>query len=117
MFSTTRSPMVLALGLLMASPVLAQENTYPGAMCVEVGGKDQRQKLIRDEEGQLFNDSPAHTLAVVCPVAGLFNDTSGGEAKRVRDRSSLDARCLLRSTLEQRWRLSPQHHGLLSRYR
>jgi hypothetical protein len=80
MFSAIRTVTVIALLLLLAVPALGQERTYPGAMCVEVGGKDQRQKPIRDEEGQLFNTSPSQTLAVVCPIVGLFNDNSGGEA-------------------------------------
>lgn len=94
MASLTRTVIVLALGLLVASSVVAQENTYPGATCTEVGGKDQRQKVIRDAEGQLFNESPAHTLAVICPVVGLFNDLSGGSASVfVTDRHSAEDVC------------------------
>jgi hypothetical protein len=83
MSSYTRTILVLALGLLVASPVGALEHTYPGAMCVEVrndNSQDRRQKVIRDTEGQLFNGSPAHTLEVVCPVVGPFDDLSGGSA-------------------------------------
>lgn len=83
MASLNRTALILASGLLMASPAMALEHTYPGAMCVEVrddGSLDQRQKVIRDTEGQLFNGSPSQTLEVVCPVVGPFDDLSGGAA-------------------------------------
>jgi len=69
--------------MLMTQGVGAQERTYPGAMCVEVqNGKplDQRQKVSRNSEGEIFNLSPSHVLEVVCPVSGLFNDDSGQSA-------------------------------------
>ncbi|MGH7392154.1 MAG: hypothetical protein ACREM3_22245 [Candidatus Rokuibacteriota bacterium] len=95
--SFIRTAIVLASGLFMASPVVALEHTYPGAMCVEVrsdNSLDQRQKLIRDTEGQLFNGSPAHTLEVVCPVVGPFDDLSGGTANVfVTDRHSTQDVC------------------------
>ncbi len=45
-------------------------------MCVEVNSTDERQTLFRDVDGQLFNASKAHTLEVVCPIVGPFNDLS-----------------------------------------
>jgi hypothetical protein len=89
---SSRIGLVVALGVLGSQGVPAQERTYPGAMCVEVqNGKplDQRQKISRNSEGELFNLSPSHVLEVVCPVSGLFDDSSGGSANVfVHDRNT-----------------------------
>ena len=80
---SSRIGFVVALGMLMTQGVGAQERTYPGAMCVEVqNGKplDQRQKISRNSEGEIFNLSPSHVLEVLCPVSGLYDDSSGGSA-------------------------------------
>ena len=90
--SITRVGFVVALGMLMTQVVDAQERTYPAAMCVEVqNGRplDQRQKVSRNSDGELYNLSPSHVLEVVCPVSGLFNDDSGGSANVfVHDRNT-----------------------------
>jgi hypothetical protein len=80
---TSRIGFVVALGMLMTQGVGAQERTYPGAMCVEVqNGKplDQREKASRNSEGEIFNLSPSHVLEVLCPVSGLYDDSSSGSA-------------------------------------
>ena len=80
---SSRLGFVVALGMLMTQGVGAQERTYPGAMCMEVqNGKplDQRQKVSRNSDGEIYNLSPQHVLEVVCPVSGLFTDDSGGSA-------------------------------------
>ena len=80
---SSRVAFVAALGVLASQGVGAQERTYPGAMCVEVqNGKpiDQRQKISRTSDGEIYNLSPTHTLEVMCPVSGLFDDQSGGSA-------------------------------------
>lgn len=85
---------VMTLTLLVASPTMALEHTYPGAMCVEARAENQRQKPLVDEEGQLFNLSPTHTLAVICPIVGPFDDLSGGAANVfVTDRHSTEDVC------------------------
>jgi hypothetical protein len=94
MASLTRRMIGVTLGFLVASPAAALEHTYPGAMCVEVRAENQRQKPLVDEEGQLFNTSPAHTLAVICPIVGPFDDLSGGAANVfVTDRHSTQDVC------------------------
>ena len=94
---STRLSLVMALGFLMSQGVGAQERTYPGAMCVEVqNGKplDQRQKIARNGDGEIFNLSPEHVLDVVCPVTGLFNDLSDGAANVwVHDRHETEDIC------------------------
>jgi hypothetical protein len=97
--STRRAPLFLAVILLLAVPALALEHTYPGGMCFEVNSNDERQKLYRDSEGQLFNNSKSHTLEVVCPIVGPWNDLSpnvnGDEVSNVFviDRSTSDNIC------------------------
>jgi hypothetical protein len=94
-----RSSVFFALALFIAAPIYALEHTYPGTMCVEVNSNDQRQKPIRDSNGQLFNGSPSHTLEVVCPVVGPWNDLSpnaeGTEVSNVfvTDRSASENIC------------------------
>lgn len=81
--SAARLVLVIPVLALLALDVGAQERTYPGAMCVEVqDGKplDSSAKISRSSDGELFNLSPSKVLEVVCPVTGLFNDTSGGSA-------------------------------------
>jgi hypothetical protein len=94
---TSRAGFVVALAMLMTQGAGAQERTYPGAMCVEVqNGKplDQRQKVSRNSEGELYNLSPSHVLEVVCPVSGLFDDDSGGAANVfVHDRNTTQEIC------------------------
>ena len=91
---SSRICVVLAAAVLgfQGADVGAQERTYPGSMCVEVqDGKpvDERQKVSRTGDGELFNLSPSHVLEVVCPVTGLFDDASGGSANVfVHDRST-----------------------------
>ena len=82
MVTRSYTGLVVTLGMLMTQGVGAQERTYPGAMCVEVetGPVNQRQKVARNSDGELYNLSPSHTLEVICPVSGLFNDDSGGSA-------------------------------------
>jgi len=95
----SRTHLVLAAAVLgfLAFDVGAQERTYPGAMCVEVqDGKspDERQKVSRTSDGEIFNLSPSHVLEVVCPVTGLFDDTSGGSANVfVHDRNTKQEIC------------------------
>jgi hypothetical protein len=87
----------VALSVLGLVSIGAQERTYPGAMCVEVqNGKpiDARQKISRTSDGELYNLSPTHTLEVVCPVTGLFDDSSGGSANVwVHDRNTEQEIC------------------------
>lgn len=97
--SALKRSFLIASSLLIASGALALEHTYPGVMCVEVNSTDERQKPFRDEDGQLFNNSKAHTLEVVCPVVGPFNDLSpnvnGDEVSQVFviDRSGSENIC------------------------
>jgi hypothetical protein len=88
---------VAVVGLLTAEVVGAQERTYPGAMCVEVQNDkplDNRQKISRTSDGEIYNLSPSHVLEVVCPVSGLFNDLSGDAANVfVHDRNSKQDIC------------------------
>jgi hypothetical protein len=74
-----------ALGLLVAviPSAFGAEHTYPGSMCTEVqnpSSSDERQKLVRDSEGQVFNASKTHVLQVICPIVGPYNDLSEGTA-------------------------------------
>jgi hypothetical protein len=89
---SSRLGLTAALSVLGLLSVGAQERTYPGAMCVEVqDGKpiDSRQKISRTSDGEIYNLSPSHVLEVVCPVSGLFDDTSGGSANVwVHDRNT-----------------------------
>jgi hypothetical protein len=83
MSTSSRMGLVVALGVLACQGVGAQERTYPGALCVEVdNGRplNQRDKIARTSNGELFNLSSSHALEVMCPVSGLFNDSSGGSA-------------------------------------
>ena len=80
---TSRFGFVAVVVALMSQGVGAQERTYPGAMCEEVqNGKpiDSRQKISRTSDGEIYNFSPSQVLEVICPVSGLFNDTSGDSA-------------------------------------
>jgi len=78
MLSFTRSMAILAFGLLGASPVLAAEHTYPGAMCVRTTAGANAGGLPKvDDKAQLVNQSSTSDLTVVCPVVGPYNDLSG----------------------------------------
>jgi hypothetical protein len=80
---SSRIGMVAAFSVLGLLGVGAQERTYPGAMCVEVDKHhpwSHFEKISRTENGEIYNLSPFHTLEVVCPVSGLFDDSSGGTA-------------------------------------
>ncbi|HVS12702.1 MAG TPA: hypothetical protein VMV46_02165 [Thermoanaerobaculia bacterium] len=93
-----RSAAAILVAASVALPAVAGalEHTYPGAMCVVVTGDqpDNRDRPIRDENGQLFNGSPSRTLTVVCPIVGPFNDLSGGSAEVfVTDRNEEEDVC------------------------
>jgi hypothetical protein len=72
-----------AVVALCAASAGALEHTYPDAMCVVVTGDhpNDRDRAIRDENGQLFNGSPSQSLTVMCPIVGPWNDLSGGLAE------------------------------------
>jgi hypothetical protein len=75
--------LTLSVLSIAASPVGALEHTYPGAMCITVTGghPNERDRAVRDVNGQLFNGSPSQTLTVMCPVVGPWNDLSNGDAE------------------------------------
>jgi hypothetical protein len=95
MFSLVYSIVVLALGLLVVSPVVAAEHTYPGSMCTRTSGGT----LQIDSAAQAAN-SAASALNVVCPVVGPYNDLSGNQAEVfVRDMHfTQDVCCEARAT-------------------
>ena len=78
MFSMTRSIILLALGLFLASSALAAQHTYPGSMCVKTNYDSSNKGTPKvDDSAQLLNSSATNDLTVVCPVVGPYNDLSG----------------------------------------
>jgi len=78
MFSMTRSSVLLACGLFLASSAFAAQHTYPGAMCVKANESSSNKGTAKvDNNAQLLNSSATNDLTVVCPVVGPYNDLSG----------------------------------------